>query len=154
MHYLSKLIPVAMLAVLLIGCEKEELNYAYLMRHPFALEKEYNRCQSLRLTDPEQQTQCKMVNEAAKQIAEIMSQQRNHPEMFGQRILLAETKTSDLTAQLAVEKNNLAELKSKAGSAEQIKVQQSKINDIQKDLTAEQSEVKILLAVMGLSTPE
>jgi hypothetical protein len=150
MFYFPIVFIISSLALLVMGCQQDEHTLNYLLQHPLVLEKEFTRCQALKEVNPAQEEQCALVTKAVNQVSIVANQQRYEPEKFGLRILTAQMEINTYTTELVDAKKELVNLKDE----KKAKRQQIKIDDLQMKMVAKQDEVKMMLAVMGLSTPE
>jgi chromosome segregation ATPase len=137
----------------LAGCN-EAFTYSYLMEHPAVVKREMERCQGLDEKSAEQVNQCALVLQAATDLMSILNEQQMDPENFGQRIMdseLAYTKAYDT---LREAQQGVDTLKNKNASAAELQVSQDKVNKAMKSYEETRKEMKVLLAVVGVNSPE
>lgn len=128
---------IIMLAFL-TGCKREALTYSYLMQHPDSLKKEVLRCQSNAEKTNMQATQCEMVMSAAANFSALVEAQQSEPEKFGERIIAAQS--ACVSAKRAFEESQKSAM--------------VRLSEIEKAYQAKCEEVAVLLAVVGLASPE
>lgn len=154
MRKFSHIVVVSVLVLLVSACKSENHTYQYLVTHPRVLEKEFNRCQTLLQKTQEQEDQCKIVSNAVQMVTDTISSQRHDPEKFGLRILVAEIALNDYKGKLTHAEEKLTALKEKASSESAIKKAQEEVQGLTQAYNDKRDEVKMLLAIMGMSTPE
>jgi hypothetical protein len=150
----EKVFPILSVICFIVGCQQENVSYSYLLQHPKVLQVEYDRCLSQSTKTFEQQEQCKVVNNAAKTITDMLAKQRAEPEKFGFQVLEAESSVQNWHDKILSLSDELAKLKATAASNDQISKVQSKLTEANNAYQAKQQEVATLLAVIGLSSPE
>ncbi len=138
----------------LIGC-KDKLTYPYLMQHPLELKQAITKCQSTNEKSKEQAAQCEIVTYAAVNMMSIISEQQDNPEKFGQRIMDVESAYVKASDELHVAQQALDDFQQrKQTTATEIKAAQGKVENAKKTYDEKREEMKILLAVIGLNSPE
>jgi len=150
----SRWLLLVSILILFSGCKRENYSYAYLLQHPAELESEYNRCQALPKKEAAQDNQCRIVTNAVNTITDIIRQQRNDPEKFGLRILVAEMTLQENGKKLEDAQKTLENLKQTNAPADKIQVAQAEVNQRLLDYNIKQEEIKMLLGIMGINTPE
>lgn len=110
--------------ILLTGCN-EKPTPTYLMQHRDKLERAMENCQSS--IDQKDDAYCKMVGQAVEDFNNLITEQQSNPELFGQKIM-------DQEIACAKAKND------KNANADQ--------------LAKSCDQVEVMLAVVGLSSPE
>jgi LAS superfamily LD-carboxypeptidase LdcB len=141
------------LLFLLTGC-KEKQSYTYYLQHPLVLKQAVSDCQSSNAKTKEQEEQCDIVMSAANKILELINEQQSHPEEFGQRILDEQRQHAKLKEQAVKAKAVLASLKQKPASSVELRAAQDDLYKARKACYEQAQQIKILLAVLGLSSPE
>lgn len=138
------------------GCNNEALTYDYLMQHPAVLQKEIGRCEamSFRERSNAQNAQCKIVADASNKMTELVTDQHNDPQEFGQRILDLQMASALTKQELVNAQTQLDALKAKHASEQEIDAQQKMLLEIQKAHADQDLQVKTLLAVVGIESPE
>jgi len=144
------LLPVAFL---LSGCNKE-FSYTYLIQHPDVLSQEYADCQSAAAKSPERVAQCEMVNNAVSNMKTVIDQAQEDPQQFGQLILDKEAACVQTKDALQQAQQSAASLKAKNASAVEIAAAEQKVSVIEQQYRKQHDEVKLMLAVLGLNSPE
>lgn len=146
-------------SIVLVGCEKE-ITYEYLMTHPKFLLYQLSVCEknlSLQGGDNEKNlaSQCQVVMKARENFLLIAREQQQDPEAFGKKILQTEFDLANIKNQLLQAKQNEMLLKSKPQTpARELQDAQTSVNKITMRYQQKQFELKILLAVVGLNSPE
>lgn len=135
---------------LLSACQKK-LTQNYLFTHPSVLKAELNNCYARDNKSNEQITYCEMVEKTANEFSALLIEQQQAPEKFGQRIMQAQTNCLEAKDALKKAKGTLAKLsKNDSTFADSQSSFQAGLQ--LKEKTCQ--EVKNLLAVMSLSSPE
>lgn len=124
MTKLLKLLLSLSFALLLTSCQRD-MSSDYLMRHPDVLKQEIERCHANETKTREVASRCEVVMSAAERFIKLLNEQQSNPEKFGVRIMEAQ-----------------------AACAKSILTSTSTID------TAACHDVKILLAVIGVNSPE
>ena len=148
-----KFIVVFSMFAMLVGCQ-EKVNYTYLMEHPAFLKDEVMRCESSGGKVSSDAPSCDLVMRAANDFTNLINEQQEDPEKFGQRILDAESTYVKAKINLKEEKKSLSLLKDKKGESAEQKIAQEKLEKAEKDYQEKRTDVKILLAVVSLNSPE
>lgn len=144
---------IVFLLFLLTGC-KEKQTYTYYLQHPLVLKQAVSECQSSSEKIKEQEEQCDIVMSAANKILELINDQQTHPEGFGQRILDEQREYAKLKEQAVKAKAALVSLKQKPASSLELRAAQDDLYKAKKACYEQAQHIKILLAVLGLSSPE
>ncbi len=138
---------------ILSGCQ-DKSDYAYLMRHPDALEKAVMGCEANMLKATQQNSHCKMVNYAANHFTMLLFEQQQDPQTFGRKILDAEYVCVKAKNELTTIQASIRSLKKNSGVSVELAGLQIKLNQAKENYFQKAEEVEILLAVVGLSRPE
>ena len=85
-----KKLNIALIMVFLTGCQQQN-TYDYYMLHPKELKKEYTRCQTVKAPH------CEAVTRAADDFTELLEDESNDPEAFGQKIIQLQSELSTLS---------------------------------------------------------
>lgn len=109
---------------IMMGCN-EKSTYTYLMQHRHELEQAMENCQTS--INQKDDAYCRMVEHAVENFNKLVTEQQSNPELFGQQILDQEI----VCAKVKQDKNANAD-------------------QVAKDC----DEVKAMLAVVGLTSPE
>lgn len=149
----KKILVIIAIVSALSACN-EKLTYSYLMEHPNELKQEVVRCQLMEEKTRDQAARCETVMNAAENIASIMDEQQQDPEKFGQKILDTEFAWVKAQEDMLAARQTLNALKTKNGSLAELKAAQDKLNQVQKAYQDRSEEVKVLLAVAGMNSPE
>lgn len=144
---------IMMMLLMLTGC-KETYNYSYLMRHPWALKKEIDRCQADGLLSVRKVEYCKIVMYAGENMLSILKQQQENPEKFGERILTIETEVAKAKVTLNDAQNVYDALKEKHAADDAVKEAKEKRDRLKKTYEDQYQEMKVMLTVIGINTPE
>lgn len=130
---------IIMSSLALSACEDKK-TYSYLVQHPLVLKKAYDACQTEPQDTSAAKADCEVVMSAANYVSAIINDVQVDPERFGERIL-------DEEANLANKK--AAALAACKESATSLSCDQAK-----KAYDDLREEVSVLLAVLGMNTPE
>lgn len=149
----KKILVIIAIVSALSACN-EKLTYSYLMEHPNELKQEVVRCQLMEEKTRDQAAQCETVMNAAENIAAIRDAQQQDPEKFGQKILDTEFTSVKAQEEMFAARQSLDALKIKNGSLSELKAAQDKLDQAQKVYQDKSEEVKVLLAVAGMNSPE
>lgn len=149
----GKFLILTLSAFMLTGCNNE-MSYNYLMQHPQVLRHEVTDCQSAEAKTQREISQCEIVMYAAANFNALVDEQQSDPEKFGQRIMDAEVAYIKLKADVTLAQESVATLKAKNASGKDLQTAQAALDKAQKDMKSKKEELKTLLAVMGINTPE
>jgi len=149
----SRTFALFLLAPALFACSNEERNYAWYMQHPLELRQEITKCQS-RFSQNNSQTKCEMIMHAALNMTAIVNQQQTQPEKFGQRVLDAEERLGQLKLLVISAQQAVTELKNKNASPAELKVAVDDVEKAKKACNNQREEIRILLAVLGMGSPD
>ncbi len=149
---IRKLVLSIFLSIVLVGCQ-EDLTYSFLMQHPNALKKAVADCQEVN-NSPEQSKQCEIVMFAAANMMSILNDQQANPEQFGQRVMDAEFACVKAKQELVAAQLALVDLQAKHASSADIKTAQDKVDQAKKTLDTQREQVKDMLAILGINSPE
>jgi hypothetical protein len=92
MRLFLALFSFAVFVLPLTGCEREPLDYGFLMTHPDVLTREESRCEAM----PAEDALCKVVRQAANDFSLLVNERAINPEGFGMRVLAAQTRLGEL----------------------------------------------------------
>lgn len=151
--YIFRFFILVLFSILLIGCNEKQ-SYSYYMRHPLELKQEITECQSILEKTKEQAAKCEMVMYAAMNITALINQQQQDPEKFGQRILDAQENFAKLKQAEEQARGILDGLKIKNASPTELRMAQDDLYKAKKASADQLQEVKVMLAVVGLGSPE
>lgn len=156
MSLIKKLIAVIFVTVFLMGCQEQQLTYSYLMQHPDIVKEKVEQCESQSFAEKSQEqiAQCKIVMNAATNLMSIMSTQQQDPEQFGQKILDAEMASAKAKQELIDAQKKLDAFKGKEAPSAELKAANEKLQQAHKNFQEKHDEVSVLLAVIGMSSPE
>jgi len=144
---------IILLPILLTGC-KENLTYPYLMQHPQVLKNAVENCQATKEKSKEEASQCEIVMNAATNLMSVMNEMQENPEQFGQRVMDAENAYVKAKNELYLAQQELADLQKKQATPAGLKAAQDKIDNAKKGYEGKREEVKVMLAVIGINSPE
>jgi hypothetical protein len=149
----SKILCVISSAALLAGCQDKN-DYQYLVAHPDYLKKRMVACDTVNKTGTNiQKQQCQIVMNAGTQFMATVAQQQTDPEQFGIRILKAESDYMQLKTNAALLTKQLDALHKNNGPAADIHATEAKLELANKACRDKQLEIRLLMAVVGVSTP-
>ena len=123
----------------LMGCN-EELTPAYLIQHPEILQQKINSCQLDKQKSLDEIKQCRMIMAMATKLQIFIEEQGSDPEEFGEKLLA-------LQKNLAADEQALGALKAKNAPAD-------KVNEAKNIYDEKRNEIAIMLAVIGMNSPE
>jgi hypothetical protein len=146
---MQKFILILVMLIGLTACEKK-LTYSYLISHPQELKAEMDRCQ----TSDNNDQRCEIVLYAAANLTAIIRDQQANPEKFGQRVMDTQVQCLADKKALQTAKANLAALQKQQASAAEITSAQTEVAKAQQRFKDKREEVRMLLAVLGLGSPE
>lgn len=153
MDHFFKIIVVVLMLPIMCGC-KEKLTYSYLIEHPAYLKTEFDRCQMMDDKKTNQSTQCDVVMKAADKLSIIVNEMQSDPEQFGEKIMASELDLVKVQDQLKTAQQSLETLKSQNASAAEIQSAQDKLTALQQECDDKHQAIKVMLAVVGLRSPE
>lgn len=152
MSPIKKIILIA-ISVGLMGCS-QKTTYSYLIEHPTELKNQFDACQSLEQKSPDQVTQCEEVTRAAAYVSAVINEQQQNPEAFGQKVLDIEAANVKLEKAVEEAQQNIAALKAKQASASELQSAQQALASAESQLNTQRQQLKVMLAVIGLGSPE
>lgn len=153
MHKFLKNQTLVLLMSMLAGCN-ETHTYSYLMQHPAVLKDEFTQCQASIQKTKEQAAQCEIVLNAAANMMTMMNEQQQDPEKFGQRVMDAEAEYVKSKADLSVAQQEVDNLRNGKAPAAEIAAAQAKLDKLKLQNDELQQEIKTMLAVLGMNSPE
>ena len=137
----------------LVGCNKE-FTYSYLLEHPAVVKHEIEYCQGLAEKTDDQEKQCALAMQAATEIMSMLNEEQLSPEKFGQRILDTEIAYGNARKTRQASQRLVATLKNKQATATELQAAQDKLDQATKVYAEQHMQMKILLAVVGVNSPE
>lgn len=140
-------------AFTLSGCDKKP-TYAWYMQHPEQLKEVIMACASDSQKSPERTAQCDMAMYAAENMQTLINQAQANPELFGQRILGAQMTYADLQKEVVSANVAFESLQMKHVAETQLRTAQDDLYKAKKALTDQGEQIKVMLAVVGLSAPD
>lgn len=150
MHYISLVIAVMVLS----GCQNTNYSQDYLIQHPNLVKKEIEYCQSLLNKTPEQAKRCELVMNAAGILMALLSERQQDPEKFGRRVIDVEIGYVKAKQNYEAAQQLLNDLKNKKMSNTEIETAQVKVAETKQVYEDKRREMKTLLSVIGMSSPE
>jgi hypothetical protein len=153
MSNLKHIFSILGITLILTACQQTPHTVAYLMRHPVTLEKDLRFCMSDSSKSDLQANYCNIVLEAQEKIRDYLEAQQIDPEKFGQRIMDTEVAYTALKAEFIGTKRQFELLKTQNVSQAELQPLQDKLILTEKRYREKQQELKVLLAVIGLSSP-
>ena len=117
------------------------MSYGYLMQHPACLKREVERCKEMM-----EAQQCAEVRRASADFTTILNEQQMDPEKFGKKMLAAEY-------QLAQVKHEWQQARA-VYRAERNSDTKQRMESARKVYLEKKEEVRALLAVIGVQSPE
>ena len=131
--------------LILASCSQPEHDSAYLLTHPFELQKAALACQNATSLSSSESQQCDRVMKTAQQFRGVLDEYQSGPEQFGQTIL--QTQMDIATTQQA-----LTQLEKQSGGADTAVAE--KIANLQSKLADLKQQAAEKLAVIGINSPE
>lgn len=128
--------------------------YSYLLMHPHILKREMNACQKQVQIGEEPTTHCGLVDKAASQMMELIEEQQKNPEKFGQDVLLLQLQASTIEQDVNAAREQVNKLRAQHASSKLIDDAESAYAESLKLQNTINDNVRIALAVIGLSSPE
>jgi beta-N-acetylglucosaminidase len=141
-----RIISLFFLTIVLTACDKK-MTYSYLMTHPQVLQTAVEKCQE----DNSDEETCRVVSYAANNMITIINEQQKDPEKFGEKLMQSQWQLSDLEQKMQMAKAKLNTLKT---SSSNLKTAQKDFAEAQKAYQDKKAEVQVMLAVLGLGSPE
>lgn len=150
---LFKKVSLILLCFILSACQ-EKYTRAYLLEHPDVLKNEVVKCQQQTMQSEPQTSYCERVMHAASQLMAVINEQQASPEGFGQKILAAEFACVQAKTALANAKQQLKTLRSQKAPNTDIQIAERKVTSLRDEHKDKHEQIKVLLAVAGLNSPE
>ena len=145
---------IAMCMFTVSGC-KQKLTYQYLMEHPTMVQAELDRCKSK--TEPktkERDERCEIVENAGRSLMFDLYQYQNDPEKFGLQIMVMEDDIQNLKQRIQLNEHYLKSLQDGSSSPDEIKKAQSVLDASRKEYDNQQEQLRVLLAIVSMNSPE
>ncbi len=153
MHKLIKMACLVGLASLLTACE-DQYNYQYLITHPEVMKKKMAACEVMSKSASNLEKQrCQLVTSASTKFYAIVAEQQTDAEKFGVRVLTAETDYANAKIKVKQLEADLAKARANPGDVTAMHKLEEDLAAAKKDSDSKREEVRMLLAVMGVSTP-
>lgn len=141
------------LILLLTACE-DPYNHQYLITHPAVMKKKMAACATLSKTASNIEKQrCAIVTNASTTFMAVVAEQQTDAEKFGIRVLTAETAYFNAKVSVKQLETDLTKAKELATDIAAIHKLEEELVAAKKDCADKRAEVKMLLAVVGVSTP-
>lgn len=153
MDHLIKVAIVLCAAPFLLAC-KDKQSYSYLTQHPIALKEAFDHCQEMETRTPEDNTQCEVVMKAAAALTVVIDSMQSDPQKFGQSIMAEQLNAAKLNDERMNAERTVADLKAKNAPAADIAAAQTKLTSLQEQYDKKQEDLKVMLAVVGMNSPE
>ncbi|EKD69991.1 MAG: hypothetical protein ACD_46C00682G0003 [uncultured bacterium] len=134
------------LSTLLLSSCQENISYSYLMQHPLIAQEELEKCKAAEHQTAEDIERCKIILDATENINSILAEQQADAEKFGQRILELQNEVTKLKTSIQALQQQL--------KAQQTTSLQTQLNQLQKTYTEKQENLNIMLAIVGMNSPE
>jgi hypothetical protein len=147
---IERIMLMVILALVLTGC-KGKMSYSYLLNNPAVFQEEVNRCQLNRDTSKEASARCEKVLFAAANVQSLMDDMMQDPEKFGQKIL--DEEEACVNTKQALHQAEQA-LNQQQASPEAKQVAQDALSKAEKNYHDQHEKVQLLLAVVGMGSPE
>lgn len=145
----TKFMLLVCVSSLLVACN-EKLTYEYLVQHPQVLKREADQCQSGTTNDP---ARCRMVMNAKMNFDAMYNDRQVHPEQFGERLLSLQTELVKLKTEMQAAQAKLTTAKASANPAD-IQAAQADFAKAEMLYVAQRNEIRMMLAVIGVDSPE
>lgn len=150
---LLKVMCLAGLVSMLTACE-DRYNYQYLITHPAIMKKEMDACDVMGMTASNvEKERCAIVTHANATFMGVVVEQKINAEKFGVRVLTAETDYANARIKVKQLEADLANAKTNSGDTTSMHKLEEDLAAAIKDCEDKRQEVRMLLAVMGVSTP-
>jgi hypothetical protein len=153
MKNVNKFLMSSLILIALSGCNKK-LSYSYLMQHPDVLKQKIADCQSTDEKSKEEIKECEIVLYAAANMVSLINEQREDPEKFGLRILNIEIAYMKAKEELRIAQQAVIPLQHKKAMNEELQPANKALDQAQKSYLDKREELRVLLAVMGLNSPD
>ncbi|HEX4045819.1 MAG TPA: hypothetical protein VHZ76_09160 [Gammaproteobacteria bacterium] len=153
-NFAGKISILAATVILLTGCE-ENMTTAYLLQHPTVLKKEVDHCQDKEaISALTRSSHCQMIFETAKEFMELANAQQMDPESFGQLILTTEMEGMKAKQEMLATEQMLNTLRMEKANAEKMRAAEEMLQQAQQLYQAKLEKAKVMLAVVGMTSPE
>ena len=151
----SLILCVLTAVLVLSACQRPaQEDPSYLTRHPRALIHEVAACHSPANSATAMTAHCALVFKINDQVVSMIDEQRKDPEKFGQSVITAqmEYEQADLATRAALQQvQNLRAQHASATDISAVEIQYTAL--LQKQVSLK-NKVYMLLAIIGLSSPE
>lgn len=153
MQKLFSVVICAFAAVLLTGCESKK-TVVYFMQHPMELKQQIERCEANQNQSSDEAIICRTAIYAGSSLTALINEQQANPEAFGQRILDAQNRYMQLKADYDKAHERLSALKAKNGTDVDLRNAKDDLFKARQACQEQKENIDIMLAVLGLSSPE
>lgn len=150
---LNKYFIIGCMALGLTACN-EQPGYNYLVQHPIVLKQKIDECQSAANQNQPQSSECEIVFYAAANFISVQDEAMTHPEQLGQRVLDVESLYVKDKMVFLTAKQVLDGLQGRNAPDKDIQTAKYNLTKAQKDYEDKDQEMRFLLAVIGLNSPE
>lgn len=145
---------ITILSITLFGCQEANYTHDYLIQHPLLLKDEIEYCQSLMNKTPAQTKRCDLATTATATLMVLISERQQDPERFGQRVIDAEISYVKAKQDHQAARQVLDILVAKKATNNELEIAKTKVIETKQLYQAKRNEIKALLAVIGMSSPE
>lgn len=153
MHKLTQIFTILFCGILLTGCESKK-TVVYFMQHPDELKQVVDRCEANQNQTQDEAATCHTAVYAASSLMTLIKDQQENPEGFGQRILDAQNRYMQLKAEYNKTHQRLSELNASHASDAAIRNAKDDLFKARQACQEQKENIDIMLAVLGLSSPE
>ena len=135
--------------------EQSTASVQYLLTHPAVLLKESDRCLSQTMLSTTEIEYCAtVVKTAVDHMQRYFTILERSPEQFGEQILLLEMRYVEARQAFEQAKQIVHTLRAQSVSAQQLRVAENALQQTSQHYHALRNEVRVLLAIAGLQSPE
>jgi hypothetical protein len=127
---------------------------SYLTRHPRALILEVAACHSPANSAKAMTSHCALVFKIHDQVISLIDEQRKDPEKFGQSVITAQMEYGQANLATRAALQQVQNLRAKPASEKDIGAAEIKYTGLLQKQDSLKNKVYMLLAIIGLSSPE
>lgn len=148
-----KIFFIFLCTIILTACQGQ-LTYSYLMEHPKTLQQEVDKCEAINHKSNEQTQYCDIVMTAAVDFTSVFNEFQQDPEKFGKKVLESEIEYVKAKNELNHAKQQLNTLKSQKVAYADLQQAQNELERADNAYQGSETQMNILLAVIGTRSPE
>lgn len=130
------------------------MSRTYLLTHPDKLKQAIQHCHEPGIQTSEERANCDIAMSAADTFIKLLNEQQHDPEGFGARVMDAQLVSAGKKTILESTQQHLAELLAQDAAPDKVVEATTAVNKANAEYIESENQVAILLAVIGVNSPE